>query len=280
MQDPLMPRGLVVRLVALDQPPFAYAFLFDSFLNHTLLAVLAGTVELVFKNRCYVAEVAEIHYLDEDCLVRGIKDTRSRFYLLRFSEEYAAKTIYKVLQQATHGLLTRDSYPIAEAGSGFKIIKRLLELLCKHQDSNTSPNSGTINELTFNLLLSCLAEHQQFKVADGPQRLRRKEIIAIRYFRLIERDYKHNHDVLHYAQELYMSQGNLAKVIREVTGKAPKALLDERLISIIKSLLDTTGHTIYILAEETGFKSASAFNNFFKGHTRMTPNEYRNRKKR
>ena len=270
--------GLIVRMVTLEKPPYVYAFVFDSgTYDHTILAILTGTAELVFNNGSYSAKASEIHYLHGDCLIQGSSTNTAKLYLVGFSDYYASATIYMVIAESAQQLLSGSGYPVVADKSTLKILRRLLELLYKHQGIYTSPNSGSICELTFNLLMSCLAELGQSDQSIGNKRLGRKEITVVQYVRLIERHYMHHHDVVFYAQQLCMSKGNLGKVIKEVTGKAPKVLLEEKLISMTKNLLDTTQLSIYIIAEEMGFKSSSAFNNFFKSHTHRTPNEYRNR---
>ncbi|HYD91730.1 MAG TPA: helix-turn-helix domain-containing protein, partial [Flavobacterium sp.] len=98
--------------------------------------------------------------------------------------------------------------------------------------------------------------------------------------RLAEKEAQVHHDVHYYAGILCMTQGNLTKIVKEVTGKPPKALLEEILTRMAKELLDNSLLPVYLVAEELNFKSSSAFINFFRTQTGSTPNEYRNRNTR
>jgi len=274
--------GIWIRLIHLTAPLSTYAFFFDDAdFKHTLLTLTTGSVELSFKDHSDTAKVSEIHYLDDDCLIKGAdSDSVVKFWLLRFSENYAQATTYKVVAEASIELLQGQRFPILADSDTFKILKRLLQLLHKHQEYITSAYSATICELTFNLLFSCFAELQQMESIGGSKHLLRKELVAMRFFNLLNRYASQHHDVRYYARELCMAQGNLAKVIKQVTGKAPKTLIEEHLINITKEMLDTTVVSIYIIAEGTGFKSSSAFISFFKAQTGKSPNEYRNRNTR
>lgn len=274
-------RGMRVRLVHLPAPWSAYAFFFnEKNFSHCILTLAAGSVDLVFKEGSYTANVPEIHYLHGDCLVRAGRAGKVTFWLLRFTDDFAEATMYNVLAEASSQLVKERRFPILADSSTLKIIRKLLELLHKHQDNTASAYSGTICELTFNLLFGCFAELQHLASIGGARGLLRKELVAMRFFKLLNDKAGQHHDVRYYARELCMAQGNLAKVLKEVTGRAPKALIKEKLISLAKDLLDSTVQSIYSIAEDTGFKSSSAFITFFRSQTGLSPNEYRNRNTR
>lgn len=275
------PLGLAVRLIRLDEVSPTYAFLYDpEYLRHSLLAVLTGKAEFMSGTNSFYAGVSEIHYLGEDCLIRSGSPDSVKFYLVQFADFYATAVIYNVIADTVLPLLIGQGFPILADGDAYKVLKKLIQLLHKHQHGDRSPSSVTICELTFNLFFSCLGELKQIPSAQGTKQLRRKEFIAMRFYKLIERNCTKHHDVTYYAGLLCMSKGNLTKVIKEVTGRPPKLLIEEMLISTSKRMLDTTEDNIYSIADETGFKSSSAFISFFKSRTGKSPNEYRNRNKR
>jgi AraC-like DNA-binding protein len=89
-----------------------------------------------------------------------------------------------------------------------------------------------------------------------------------------------HHEVGHYADVLCMTRGNLTKTVRQLTGKSPKILISEALVRLAMELLDSSDAPVYGIAEALHFSSSSAFVNFFRHHTGLTPEAYRNRKNR
>ncbi|MFP9097766.1 helix-turn-helix domain-containing protein [Flavobacterium sp. RHBU_24] len=265
-----------VRQINLSPPAITFAFYYRGVRTHALITVVQGEVELMDKDGSYTASVQEIHYLNSDCMIKSNSCEPPCLWLLSFTEDFALSALYAV-NRSNIKFLDSQHYPMSADKESFKTIISLLELLDRHH-SSTRENSFTISILAFNLILSSLEELHHFSLIGRPERLRRTEITAIQFFRLVEDCVTEHHDVGFYAGKLCIEQGHMAKIIKSVTGRTPKSIIDDAVIRLTKQMLHASTSSIYSIAEESGFKSSSAFINFFKSHCGYTPQEYRNRK--
>ena len=82
-------------------------------------------------------------------------------------------------------------------------------------------------------------------------------------------------DVHFYADQLNVSGRYLAQVTRRISGKTPKAIIDEYIVKEIERELSTTTHTVQEIANAFGFSSQAHLTKFFKKMRGLTPSEYR-----
>lgn len=82
-------------------------------------------------------------------------------------------------------------------------------------------------------------------------------------------------DVHFYADQLNVSSRYLAQVTRRISGKTPKAIIDEYIVKDIERELSTTTHTVQEIANTFGFSSQAHLTKFFKKMKNVTPSEYR-----
>ncbi len=82
-------------------------------------------------------------------------------------------------------------------------------------------------------------------------------------------------DVHFYADQLNVSSRYLAQVTRRISGKTPKAIIDEYIVKEIERELTTTTHTVQEIANRFGFSSQAHLTKFFKKMRGTTPSEYR-----
>lgn len=82
-------------------------------------------------------------------------------------------------------------------------------------------------------------------------------------------------DVHFYADQLNVSSRYLAQVTRRISGKTPKAIIDEYIVKEIERELSTTTHTVQEIANIFGFSSQAHLTKFFKKMRGLTPSEYR-----
>jgi len=77
-----------------------------------------------------------------------------------------------------------------------------------------------------------------------------------------------------YAEQLHITPHYLSAVIKEISGQSVMFWLNRAVILRAKVLLNTKGMMIYEIADRLNFSSPSAFHNFFKRITGLTPKEY------
>ncbi len=76
-------------------------------------------------------------------------------------------------------------------------------------------------------------------------------------------------------KKLGLSQRRVIDVFKEEYGITPKVYIDYLRLEEAKKMLAETDEDILNIALSVGFNSLSAFYNFFKTYTSMTPKAYR-----
>ena len=99
-----------------------------------------------------------------------------------------------------------------------------------------------------------------------------------RFMMLMERDYKISRDVNYYAELMNITPKYLTNIVRQVSGHTPKTLVDQYVILQIRMQLMRTYQSIKEMAWEYHFTDVSFFCRYFKKHTGMTPQHYREKK--
>jgi AraC-like DNA-binding protein len=94
----------------------------------------------------------------------------------------------------------------------------------------------------------------------------------VRQFKiLIDEHYLDRTQVAQYADMLYVTPGHLNDLIKSVTGKTAKQIIDEKRIIEAKRLLFWDEHSVKEIAGHLNFEDDGYFNRFFKKHTGQTP---------
>lgn len=93
----------------------------------------------------------------------------------------------------------------------------------------------------------------------------------------IAEHHKEANDVRFYADLLNVSSRYLAQVTRRISGKSPKAIIDDYLIHEIELQLKSTDNTVQEIAYRFGFSSQAHFTKFFKKLKGASPTEFRKR---
>jgi AraC family transcriptional activator of pobA len=130
---------------------------------------------------------------------------------------------------------------------------------------------------SFNLLLYELAGMYHRSSWQISLQHSKKEKLVIQFFKILEMNCKEQHSVKYYANTLEVTTDHLSKTVKQVTEKTAKQFIEEAIILEAKILLQNNHLTILCIAEELQFTDSSAFSNFFKRHTSLSPTEYRTR---
>lgn len=90
----------------------------------------------------------------------------------------------------------------------------------------------------------------------------------------LEADFRREHSVSYYAEEIHMTPRQLSDIVKICTGKTAKTLILERVILEAKRHLQHTNASIKEIAFALGFKDSSYFSKVFKQMTGVSPNQY------
>jgi AraC family transcriptional activator of pobA len=104
---------------------------------------------------------------------------------------------------------------------------------------------------------------------------------TIRKFNLlVEANFKSEHSVSFYAQQLCKSPKTLSNLFATYNHKRPSQVIQERILIEAKRLLSYTDRPVKQITFELGFEDISYFSNFFKKHTQSSPVDFRNNKEK
>ncbi|ANI89766.1 hypothetical protein A9P82_10985 [Arachidicoccus ginsenosidimutans] len=93
--------------------------------------------------------------------------------------------------------------------------------------------------------------------------------------KLVEEHFKEQKPVSYYSEQLYVSPKVLSRATRQLTGKTPKRILDERMLLEAKRLLMYDISTGKEIGYSLGFTEPTNFIKFFRKHTGKTPLAFR-----
>ena len=92
---------------------------------------------------------------------------------------------------------------------------------------------------------------------------------------LIDRDFRKQHSLQIYANEIGVTVGHLSRLCREVLGRSSLEVINARILQEAERELVYTSVSIQQLAHELGFDDDAYFARFFKKHTGVSPKAYR-----
>jgi len=93
---------------------------------------------------------------------------------------------------------------------------------------------------------------------------------------LVEANFRTEHSVSFYAQQLCKSPKTLSNLFAIYNDKTPSQLIQERILIEAKRLLTYTTKSVKQITFELGFEDVAYFSNYFKKHTSLSPIEFRN----
>lgn len=96
-----------------------------------------------------------------------------------------------------------------------------------------------------------------------------------RYNMLIDEFFREQKFVAFYAEKLNISANYLNILCKKNLGVSATRLIQQRVCTEAKRLLQTTGLTVKEIAFDLGFTDHAYFSNFFKSQTGMTPSRFR-----
>lgn len=104
---------------------------------------------------------------------------------------------------------------------------------------------------------------------------RRQNELFNQFMELLQQDYRLSHEVSYYADRLCITPKYLNAIVRSVTQRSPKVIIDHYVILQLKLLLRQSDVSVKQLAWDFHFSDSSFFCRYFKQHTGMTPQEWR-----
>lgn len=103
----------------------------------------------------------------------------------------------------------------------------------------------------------------------------RQEELFVKFIHLVYKYSPREREVGFYAEQLCISPRYLSSIVQNIAGCTVKNIIDKHSIQAIKALLKSTNKSIQNISYDLGFPDQSFFARYFKKHTGMSPQEYK-----
>jgi len=135
--------------------------------------------------------------------------------------------------------------------------------------TNNKPQKQTVLKNLLNIFITCAARMASCKSKAHMDSTQNK---IVRQFKMLtDQHFLSTTQVAKYADMLYVTPGHLNDLIKGITGKTAKQIIDEKRVMEAKRLLFWGEHSVKEIARHLNFDDDAYFNRFFKKHTGLTP---------
>ncbi len=146
-------------------------------------------------------------------------------------------------------------------------------------ESKTNIHSFMYNPRLYSMLYYTITKIYEYQpnVNNGNGVTSKTLELFIRFSAMIDDRYKTMRSVTEYRTALNVSHKLLTECAREHANKSPLDMIMEKTVFEAKKLLNYTNLSIKEIALELGYREPSNFSTLFKKHTKVSPNQYRER---
>ncbi|SHG60957.1 Helix-turn-helix domain-containing protein [Flavobacterium fluvii] len=166
-----------------------------------------------------------------------------------------------------------DSNIIALSPSKIEEVLEDFKKLYKEFHTPSVYREQILQTLVLTLLYKFKGIQEEFSAEDVlPSK---KQTLVFKFKNLVNNLFITYKQVGDYADKLFISANTLNKIVKDLTGKTAKEIINDKVILESKKMLIYTSNDISEIAFTIGFDEPTHFIRFFKTHTQRTPKEYR-----
>lgn len=252
------------KLNSLNKNPFNTIFLF----THGECNLQIGLCNHALKPNDLVVIPENVVY-HTSCLIENYG------YCIHFKSEYLLPFLrISSIKDILPFTLDDSKHILALTADHADTIKILFEKIYHEYDASSKEKDNVIRCYIEILLLKC-KEYFQKGLSVVYSDNHRSLALTKQFKTLVEKYFINKRRVEDYANLLRISTKHLEKTINETLGITPKQLIHEIVLAEAKILLKQTEKTISEISHDLKFDDQSYFSRFFKKHTSITPQQYR-----
>ncbi|MDN3595153.1 AraC family transcriptional regulator [Zunongwangia endophytica] len=246
--------------------------------HHLIILLLKGKVKLELNLNTHILEPNDLISVSGHMVTQSIDFLEdSKAIILTFTKNFALKnTLQSRTLESFKLLSSTNSKKVSLNADELEIfisIATYLRLKTKNIDEDHIEHK-IIH--AFNLIfyeLRALYEKQHPLL---PIEISRKEELSANFINSLKLHIKEERSVLFYADKLNVTPGHLTKMLKSISGKTARQLIDEAVILEAKILLENRSLSIAQITEALNFSDQSFFGKYFKKATGHSPSAYRN----
>jgi AraC family transcriptional activator of pobA len=218
-------------------------------------------------NSIFFLSPGQIHSLElSDDIYGYIFLFTSEFYHLNKQDKN------KLLEFSFFYNISSENPPLyLNAPKDVQLMADLFTQACNENKNDFNDSQDLIRSLLDIILIKC----QRLYPSNPKEKANKGRLMVKKFKQLIEEKYMDNHSVKHYAGLLSITQNHLSETVKDITGRTPLDLINEKMILEIKRMLLHSELNISEIAYHLNFEDQSYFSKYFKKNTGLTPIEFR-----
>lgn len=170
-------------------------------------------------------------------------------------------------------------YPILELNpEQSKRMKTCLDRIVEEINRPECPNRTAILRLAttwHHVELDNIMQENQKTITDNNKPLTRQQILARQLYRLIVNNYRKEHQVKFYSEQMCLTPQYLNQITNAIFGKTLSDIIASLLFSTARSMILASEMSIQEIANELNFADQASFSKFIKKTAGMSPSEMR-----
>lgn len=243
---------------------------------YEISVIIRGSLEIMVNNRLLALKPGSILVNAPYTVIQAF-EIKEEFVLrtICFAESYIAKSLFNIKVLDFLDFFVNSTGNVFQLNDGeFQVLDNIYVML--DEAVNEEREGKDRKHYISTMILAYL-----FKVMDiFENNFKDKGILSVdaemvSKFQLLILKKPNNH-LEFYARELHISKQHLIRTVKKITNKTPHTLISESIIINAKILLKSPDLTLTEISDELSFSDTSSFGKFFKKHTGISPNSYRN----
>jgi AraC-like DNA-binding protein len=235
--------------------------------GYAINLLLEGEVEYFADFKKHTVIAPALMFLSPEQVYQNVCGSQYKKVYVSFTKDFLVNEVQGVLSCweymfSQEVILVKDEATLEELQTYVHLMQR--------EFNSTRPQKNLVLRNLLNAFIICAARLMSCKT--GIVQMDSSQNKIVRQFKtLIDENYLHRTQVAQYADMLYVTPGHLNDLIKSLTGKTAKQIIDEKRIIEAKRLLFWGEHSVKEIAGHLNFDDDAYFNRFFKKHTGQTP---------
>ncbi|AXG68864.1 arabinose operon regulatory protein [Kordia sp. SMS9] len=201
-----------------------------------------------------------------------VRDSETKGYHIQFRKEFISSTVTNLTEEFPFLKLSENSVFLMTSEE-----QASLEFDMKRMHSvfqNPHPYQEKMLEgMLVSVLYNCKSIYERYKTTES--HLSRGQILTQQFQQLVDKLYVDSKNVSDYAEQLNVTPNYLTTIVKKITGKTAKDIIQERVFLESKTMLSFTAMDIAEIAYQLNFQEPTHFTRFFKKFSGLTPNKFR-----
>jgi AraC-like DNA-binding protein len=235
--------------------------------GYSINLLLQGEIEYYADFKKYTVVAPALMFLSPDQVYQTISLKQYKKVHISFNQDFLINDGHSVISCWEY-MFSQESIPLKDEAT-LEELQTYVRLMQKEFQS-TKPQKNLVLRNLLNAFIVCAARLMSCKARIVQMDSSQNKIVR-RFKTLTDEHYLNRTKVAEYADMLYVTPGHLNDLIKSVTGRTAKQIIDERRVTEAKRLLFWGQHSVKEIAGHLNFEDDAYFNRFFKKHTGQTP---------